>query len=474
MATKRRSHGQGTLFKRNGRGPWIASWHDHTGKRLERSTRTTDKSAAERILSKRVADAALRREGVIDAKADQYRAAEARPLAEHIEDFRAVLLAKGNTTSHVNKTVSHVRRIADLCHARHLGDLTSFKVQSAIGTLRGGGLSLRTCNAVLRSAKTFAAWLHRDGRWRENALVRLSAFNADTDRRYVRRDVTPDELHRLIAAAQSGPIVMGMPGPERAMAYRLAVGTGFRASELASLTLESFNLDGSPPTVSVVAAYSKRRRDDVQPIRDDLAALLRPWLNGKPTGVRVICLPDKTAKMIRFDLEAAGIPCRDSAGRVIDFHSLRHSYISQVVNSGASVKVAQELARHSTPTLTIGRYAHTRLHDLSAALSNLPDTDTPGSDDEANHMRATGTEGRADDPQQYPQLKPQQLGRETVRRVANGCENEPDDARDTHNRNSLHIADKHDGVQRGASGCGNGSSRIRTRDRGIMSPQLYH
>jgi hypothetical protein len=42
----------------------------------------------------------------------------------------------------------------------------------------------------------------------------------------------------------------------------------------------------------------------------------------------------------------------------------RHAYISTVVNSGASVKVAQELARHSSPTLSIGRYSHTRLHGL--------------------------------------------------------------------------------------------------------------
>jgi hypothetical protein len=32
------------------------------------------------------------------------------------------------------------------------------------------------------------------------------------------------------------------------------------------------------------------------------------------------------------------------------------------------------LARHSTPTLTIGRYSHTRSHDLAAALSALPST----------------------------------------------------------------------------------------------------
>ena len=64
----------------------------------------------------------------------------------------------------------------------------------------------------------------------------------------------------------------------------MAAGTGFRANELRSLTPESFDLDADPPTVTVQAAYSKRRRDDVQPIRPDLADALRPWLASKAPG----------------------------------------------------------------------------------------------------------------------------------------------------------------------------------------------
>jgi integrase/recombinase XerD len=41
----------------------------------------------------------------------------------------------------------------------------------------------------------------------------------------------------------------------------------------------------------------------------------------------------------------------DAAGQVADFHALRHTYISGIVAGGASVKTAQELARHSTPVL---------------------------------------------------------------------------------------------------------------------------
>ena len=87
MGRKRRSNGQGTLFKRTEGGPWLASWYDYTGKRRERSTRTTDRKAAERILAKHVADTALRRDGVIDARKDRFGDENRKPLSAHVEDY---------------------------------------------------------------------------------------------------------------------------------------------------------------------------------------------------------------------------------------------------------------------------------------------------------------------------------------------------------------------------------------------------
>ncbi|NOT01730.1 MAG: hypothetical protein HOP29_14000, partial [Phycisphaerales bacterium] len=88
---RQRPHGTGSLFKRDGRGVWIATWYTHDGKRRALSTRTTDRAAAERILSKRIADAALRRDGVIDAGGDRHAAAQRRPLAEHVAEWEAAL-----------------------------------------------------------------------------------------------------------------------------------------------------------------------------------------------------------------------------------------------------------------------------------------------------------------------------------------------------------------------------------------------
>ena len=350
---------------------YYVSYTDENGVRRTRVA-FTDKAASEAFARQLETEARQRRLGLIDPKADRYLQAEQRPLEDHLADFHASLLAKGDKKKYVNQTRTYVRKVLALAKAERLSDLTPSVVQIAIGSLRSGGSSLRTCNAYLRAIKGLTRWLWRDGRTREDALAHLQSFNESTDRRRNRRAFTGEELARLFDAAKNGPVVQGMTGPDRAMLYRLAVGTGFRAGELRSLTPRSFRLEGAPPTVSVAAAYSKRRRDDDQPIRPDLAELIRSWLEAKAEHGPVFKVPEKTAKMLRHDLEAAGIPYRDDSGRVADFHAFRHTYVSMVVQSGASVKVAQELARHSTPTLTIGRYAHASLQDQTAALAALP------------------------------------------------------------------------------------------------------
>ncbi len=411
----KRGNGQGTLYRRTDRGTWIMGWYDHAGFRRERSTGTTDRKAAERILAKQVADEALRREGVIDPKMDTLAAADRKAIAEHVEDYHRDLLARGNTKQHGDETRTLVNRVVDLGKVDRISNLTPARIREAVKVVRDQGKSLRSCNKALRAIKSFSRWLVANHRLSADPLAHVAGFNADTDKRRQRRAFDEDELARLIRAAEaSRQVVEDVAPADRAMAYRLASGTGFRVSELKSLTPASFNLDADPPTIKVAAAYSKRRRDDEQPIRPDLADRIAAWLDGKPGDRPVLALPKETAEMLRRDMAGARIAWireakpgkaraerrettylmpADGSGRILDFHALRHTYISRLVASGASVKVAQELARHSTPTLTIGRYAHARLHDLTAALDALPREVVQQA--EPMSLRATGTDGRS-------------------------------------------------------------------------------
>ena len=59
-----------------------------------------------------------------------------------------------------------------------------------------------------------------------------------------------------------------------------------------------------------------------------MAEALRGYLDGMPRDKAVWLGKwfEDAAEMLRVDLEAAGIPYRDEAGQVADFHALRHSY----------------------------------------------------------------------------------------------------------------------------------------------------
>jgi integrase len=50
---------------------------------------------------------------------------------------------------------------------------------------------------------------------------------------------------------------------------------------------------------------------------------------------------DKGAVMLRVDLEAAGIPAIDEYGRVVDFHSLRHTFGTLGAKAGIPLATMQ-------------------------------------------------------------------------------------------------------------------------------------
>lgn len=160
---------------------------------------------------------------------------------------------------------------------------------------------------------------------------------------------------------RNGPTRYKMTGPERALLYRMAVETGLRAGKIRSPTPQSFNLAGDPPTATVEAGYSKHRREDVQPLPSTLAAELRGATANCPLDSPVFRMPppDAVVKMLRADLADARsawieeapdnterelcetssfLAYRDEAGRVADFHALRHAFITNLARAGVHPK----------------------------------------------------------------------------------------------------------------------------------------
>ncbi len=75
--------------------------------------------------------------------------------------------------------------------------------------------------------------------------------------------------------------------------------------------------------------------------------------------------------MIRVDLTAAHVEYKDAKGRVVDFHALRHTFISNLARAGVHPRNAQALARHSTIDLTMNVYTHVSMNDLADDIESL-------------------------------------------------------------------------------------------------------
>lgn len=85
---------------------------------------------------------------------------------------------------------------------------------------------------------------------------------------------------RLPAGRGSNQTIQGMGPESRAHLYTMALFTGLRRKELASLTPSSFDLKSPLPTLTVAAACSKHRRRDVLPVHAELAQSLPGCLRG--------------------------------------------------------------------------------------------------------------------------------------------------------------------------------------------------
>lgn len=355
---------------------WYITYTNRLGKRQTISSKMRHERDAQTLANQLVTRDMLAKHGVSDSIGERFRQTDVTPLSELAAIWAADLEARGNTPKYVTEEKHHVMELLQSAKIEFFSQLTGSAIQIALGELRKPkkdaagkvepGKSLSTLNHYLRSVKSFCRWLWTDKRISADPVAGMRGYNIKTDRRRQRRAMTVEEARALYKAADEGKVLWTMTGPQRGLLYRLMMGTGFRVNEIRSLRGKSFLLNETPPMLVVAAGFSKRRREDRQPIREKLAKLIKKHLKNNHVGADdpAFNLPDKPNRMFTHDLAIAKIPVRDANGRVLDLHSLRHTYITECARLFAP-KIAQQLARHSSITLTMDFYTH--LEDDAAA-----------------------------------------------------------------------------------------------------------
>jgi integrase len=363
-----------SIFKRSKRKnePYQIQYLDHHGKRRT-AIGFTDKGLTEELAGKLETEARLRRTGMVDAGLDRITVQRLLPIADQLAEFEESLA--DNSPQYIKLTMGQVRRTVEGCGFKTLADIDAEVIQKYLRSRRKEkSTGHRTFNQYLQAFGTFCNWCVTTKRLLTNPMLGVERLNTAVDVRHARRALTPEEVSKLIASARSSGIsIQRFSGEQRARIYITAYLTGLRRKELGSLTTRSFDLDATPPTVTVAAVSSKHRQVDVLPLHPELAAMLRKWLRGLQPGEKLFPRLGhrKTHVMVRKDLERVGIPYENEEG-IADFHaSGRHTYITELLRNGASLPEAKELARHSDIRTTM-RYTHIGINDQARAIAALP------------------------------------------------------------------------------------------------------
>jgi site-specific recombinase XerC len=351
---------------------WWISYRDKKGRR--RTVKGySDKRATESLAAKLEDDARKRRDGLIDSDEEELLAKRRKPVSEHLAAFEQSLT--DNTPKHVQLVMTRVRRIINGCGFATLAQLNAEFAENWLRQFaKEEDLGNRTYNHYLQALYEFGAWLLQTRRLPVNPFDGIKRRNAEVDIRHRRRALTTGDVEKLVnAARESQEMIQCFDGETRARIYIISFFTALRRNEIASLTPRSFDLRSDPPTVTVQAAFSKHRRLDVLPLHPDLVAMLREWLVG--LDLDTVIFPKlgrrRTWLMVKKDLERAGIPYETPEG-IADFHACgRHSHVTEVLRSGASLPEARELARHSDIRMTM-KYTHVGIRDQADAVSKLP------------------------------------------------------------------------------------------------------
>ena len=220
------------------------------------------------------------------------------------------------------------------------------------------GKSAKTLNEYLNYCNALLNWLAARGKLGANPLKVVGKVHGEEVR--TRRAINDDQAIRLLAVAG-----------RRRLCYLTALLTGLRRRELRTLAWSDLHLDGVSPHLKLRRKNEKNRRGSVLPLRADLADELRA---ARVVAVKALVFGTAVPRMdvFRADLEAAGIPYRDDLGRVFDFHSIRHTFGTNLSRAGVPLIQAMHLMRHSDPKLTTRVYTDSRELPVMDAVNALP------------------------------------------------------------------------------------------------------
>ncbi len=183
----------------------------------------------------------------------------------------------------------------------------------------------------------------------------------------------PPQRFDFLSPTESSHLLKSVNDPFWHTMILFALKTGLRLGELMGLDWNDINLRTRMVTVrrSIVRGIigsPKSNRARYIPLTSDLCKILDLWEQPK-TGW-VFSLNGTRPQNRKTPQEALTRLCKTAEMRKVGWHTFRHTFASQLVANGASLKAVQELLGHSDIVTTM-RYAHLAPSALRQAIDTL-------------------------------------------------------------------------------------------------------
>lgn len=341
----------GTVFKRDDSKFWIASYKDHTGRRVKRSTGCRDKANALKMLAAwEVKSRHI--EGGLEADHKDER------LADAINEY---CRSSTKSADYVRYTRLQIERVVTDQKWTMLSDVTAKGLEAFIHGLKATN---RTKHSHVTAFRMFTRWCVKRGKLKADPVATVEK---PAPQKSKRRMLQKEEWNTLAEWLEANDIERnGQSSIERLLMYWAAIETGLRSAELLSLKRGDLHLDVDEPFIH--CTQTKNGKPAQQFVSDALAMRLADFVSRKTKNAMVFKVNSNTrlAQYLRNDCDDARgdntcpdfLRSPDSQGRILDFHCLRHTCGSWLTAAGVPLTEVQAIMRHSTITLTVDRYGH--------------------------------------------------------------------------------------------------------------------
>jgi site-specific recombinase XerD len=197
------------------------------------------------------------------------------------------------------------------------------------------------------------------------------------NKRYLRQPVSflePREIEALLASPDAGSRI----GRRDRTLLLVAIQTGLRVSELASLRCEDVELGAG----AHVRCIGKGRRERCTPLRRDARSTLAAWMRERsgrpedplfPTTRGNHLSRDAVERIVRKYAAEANGRCPSLKGKKVTPHVLRHTAAMDLLRRGVDRTVIALWLGHESPETT-GIYLHADLHMKEEALARTSPT----------------------------------------------------------------------------------------------------